>query len=161
GTADSCATRSIARPSSCQRTSTSTSCAGRTRSRTGPPCAAARSSTSRPASCASATTPRTSTSCSAISPLSSGLVESHRGANQRLEGPFVELAALVEVDRSPRVPAEAGVEQARRVRKRCALREGHLDDGLVDLARADQPVVRPHRNAPLPLLDDLGIGLLD
>ena len=42
------------------------------------------------------------------------------------------------------------------------LRKGHLHDVLVRLAGADQSVVRPHRNpSPLPLLDHLGVGLLD
>src|SRR2546428_4376555 len=42
------------------------------------------------------------------------------------------------------------------------LEKVHLHDVLVRLAGADQSVVRPHRNpSPLPLLDHLGVGLLD
>src|SRR5262249_39896016 len=38
----------------------------------------------------------------------------------------------------------------------------HLDDALVGLAGAEDAVVLPDRNAaPLPLLDDSGIGFLD
>ena len=49
-----------------------------------------------------------------------------------------------------------------RVLERRALGERHLDDALVGLAGADDAVVRPHRHAaPFPLLDDVGIGLLD
>ena len=43
-----------------------------------------------------------------------------------------------------------------------ALGEGHLHDALVGLAGADDAVVRPNRDAaPLPLLDHVGVGLLD
>ncbi len=46
--------------------------------------------------------------------------------------------------------------------QRGALGEGHLHDGLVGLAGADDAAARPHRNAaPLPLLDHVGVGLLD
>ena len=45
--------------------------------------------------------------------------------------------------------------------QRRALGEGQLHGGLVGLAGADDSGVRPHRNSPLPLLDHLGVGLLD
>src|SRR5262249_51765968 len=68
----------------------------------------------------------------------------------------------MEIDGAPGVTFEAGVEEARRVLQRGALGEGHLHDVLVSLARADNAAVRPHRDpSPLPLLDDIGIGLLD
>jgi len=62
---------------------------------------------------------------------------------------------------------EAGVEQAGGVIERRAFEEGQLDHGLVGLAGADAAVVLPHGYAgarclgPLPLLDDVGDGLLD
>src|SRR5215813_6006110 len=91
-----------------------------------------------------------------------GLVQRHGGANESLQRLLVDLLALVEVDGTPCVPFEAGVEEARRILQSRPFGEGHLHDVLVSLARADQSVVRPHRNAsPLPLLDDFGIGLLD
>src|SRR4029077_12788457 len=75
---------------------------------------------------------------------------------------LVDLLALAEVDRAPRVPAETGVEEAPRILQSGPLGEGHLHDLLVRLARAEDPVVVPRRNAaPLPLLDDVGIGVLD
>ncbi len=91
-----------------------------------------------------------------------GLVQGHGGTNERLQRLLVDLLALVEVDGTPGVPLEAGVEEARRVLQRRPLGEGHLHDALVGLAGADHPVVVPRRDAaPLPLLDDFGIGLLD
>ena len=67
----------------------------------------------------------------------------------------------MEVDGPPRVPLEAGVEEALGVGQGCSLGEGHLHALLVGLARADQPVVRPDGDLPLPLLDDLGIRFPD
>src|SRR5262249_9118431 len=86
-----------------------------------------------------------------------GLVQGHGLLNQGLERLLVDLLALVEVDGAPRVPLEAGVEDLRGILQGRAPGEGQLDDLLVDLARAEDPVMRPHRNAPLPLLDDVGI----
>src|SRR5262249_19826213 len=82
--------------------------------------------------------------------------------HQGLQRMLVDPLAFVEVDSAPGVPLETGVEKSRRVLESCPLGEGHLHDILVSLARADQSVVGPHRHpAPLPLLDDFGIGLLD
>src|SRR5262245_39723306 len=89
------------------------------------------------------------------------LVQGHGLADESLQCLLVDLLALVEVDRTPRVPLEARVEQARRILQGRPLGERHLHDLLVRLAGADQPVVRPHRIVPLPLLDDVGIGGLD
>src|SRR5262249_37082774 len=75
---------------------------------------------------------------------------------------FIDLVAVVEIDGTPGVAFEAGVEEARRVLQRSALGEGHLHDILVRLAGADHSGVRPHRNpSPLPLLDHIGNGLLN
>src|SRR5262245_46616999 len=90
------------------------------------------------------------------------LVQGHGGANESLQRLLLYLLALVEVDCAPRVPLEAGVEESRGVLQGRPLGEGHLHDALVGLARADDSVVRPHRNAsPLPFLDHFGIGFLD
>ena len=66
------------------------------------------------------------------------------------------------------VPFKAGVEEAFRVLQRSSLGEGHPHVVLVRLARANDPAVRPYRNAggvrwlpPFDLLDDFGVGLLD
>src|SRR5258708_6797853 len=68
----------------------------------------------------------------------------------------------MEIDGTPGVAFEAGVEEACRVLQRGALGEGHLHDILVRLTGADYSDVRPHRNpSPLPLLDHFGVGLLD
>src|SRR5215210_6517321 len=68
----------------------------------------------------------------------------------------------MEIDGTPGVAFEAGVEEACRVLQRGALGEGHLHDILVRLTGADRSGVRPHRNpSPLPLLDHFGVGLLD
>src|ERR1700716_1502697 len=89
-------------------------------------------------------------------------VQCHGGANERLQRLFINLVALMEIDGTPGVAFEAGVEEARRVLQRGALGEGHLHDILVRLTGADDSGVRPYRNpSPLPLLDHFGVGLLD
>src|SRR3979490_3102844 len=89
-------------------------------------------------------------------------VQRHGGANERLQRLFINLVALMEIDGTPGVAFEAGVEEARRVLQRGALGEGHLHGILVRLTGADDAGVRPHRNAsPLPLLDHFGVGLPD
>src|SRR5262245_8348137 len=90
-----------------------------------------------------------------------GLVQRHGGANEGFQRRLVYLLALVEVDGAPCAPLETGVEEARRILQRGPFGEGHLHDMLVGLARADQSIVRPDRNSPLPLLDDFGIGFFD
>src|ERR1700730_4841307 len=89
-------------------------------------------------------------------------VQCHGDANERLQRLFINLVALMEIDCTPGVAFEAGVEEARRVLQRGALGEGHLHDIFVRLTGADHSGVRPHRNpSPLPLLDHFGVGLLD
>src|SRR5262245_3403749 len=88
-------------------------------------------------------------------------IQCHGGANERLQSLFIDLVALVEIDGTPGVAFEAGVEEAL-VLQRGALGEGHLHGILVCLTGADDSGVRPHRNpSPLPLLDHFGVGLLD
>ena len=64
----------------------------------------------------------------------------------------------MEIDGTPRVPVKPGVGEARGILQSRPFGEGRLQD-VVSLARADQSVVRPHRNpSPLPLLDDFRLG---
>ena len=94
-------------------------------------------------------------------------IESHCFPDEFLQRGVVDLVLFPDVDGAPDLPLEAGVEQARRIPQRSALEERQLDDGLVGLAGADAPVAGPDRRSgtrgfrPLPLLDDLGIGLPD
>src|SRR5271169_4165790 len=89
-------------------------------------------------------------------------VACHGGVNERPQRLFIDLVALMEIDGTPGVAFEAGVEEARRVLQRGALGEGHLHGILVRLTGADYSGVRPHRNpSPFPLLDHFGVGLLD
>src|SRR5689334_15773676 len=74
----------------------------------------------------------------------------------------------MDVDSPPGVALEARVEEVPRVRERGALDEGDLDVTLVGLTGADEPVMRPHRDArgvgwlsPLHLFDRIRIGLLN
>jgi hypothetical protein len=83
-----------------------------------------------------------------------------------LDGAFivlpVERLALAEIDGAAGVAVEAGIEEAGWVVKRSALGKGQLHDGLVRLARADDPSLLPHRNpTPLHRLDHIGHGLPD
>src|SRR5678815_1463713 len=83
----------------------------------------------------------------------------YRRLDERLECARVDLFALTDVNRAPRVAFEAGIEQARRVRDLGAVRERELHGLLVRLARADNAVARPHRNVPLPLFGDVRVGV--
>jgi hypothetical protein len=74
---------------------------------------------------------------------SCGLVQRHGGANERLQRLFIDLVALMEIDGTPGVAFEAGVEEAARVLERGVLGEGQLHDGLVRLAGADDAGVLP------------------
>src|SRR5437763_1840167 len=75
----------------------------------------------------------------------------------------------MEIDGTPGVAFEAGVEEAGRIWKRGALGERELHLVLVVLTGADDSGVRPHRDprhrvrrlCPFHLLDHFGVGLLD
>src|SRR5262245_54815465 len=92
----------------------------------------------------------------------SGGVQSNCVADESLEGGAVNFVAFVHIDGTPGVAFKAGVEELRRIPQLSTVEECQLDNVLVCLAGADQPVVRPHRNAPpLPLFGNLGVGLFD
>src|SRR5581483_243450 len=88
-------------------------------------------------------------------------------ANELPERVLVDVVVLPDVDSTPDLPFEAGVEQARRIVQRSAFEERELDHVLVCLARADDAGAGPDRRSgvrgphPLPLLDDVGLGLPD
>ena len=89
-------------------------------------------------------------------------VECYGGADEGLEGWFVELVVGVEVDGSAEVAVEAGVEEAGGVGQGGPVGEGEFDDVFVGLPGAYDAVVGPDgRSAPLPLFDDLRVGLVD
>src|SRR3981189_1383220 len=79
-------------------------------------------------------------------------VEGDRLANERLEGGLVNFFSFGDVDRAAWVSVETRVEDTGGILQRRALDEGQLHDILVGFASADDPVVRPNRIAPLPLL---------
>src|SRR5204863_3964104 len=94
-------------------------------------------------------------------------VQRHCFTNQALQSLFVDRVVLLDVDRAPHLSLEAGVEETRRIVQRGALEERQLDDALVGLTCADAAVVGPDRCSrarglrPLPLLDDIGVRVLD
>src|SRR5579859_553764 len=91
-----------------------------------------------------------------------GCVQCHGRANKSGQRLLVDLFTLVEVDGTPGVAIEAGVEEAGWIVKFRSLGKGHLDDVFVALAGADHSVMIPHRNpSPFPLFDHLGLGLPD
>src|SRR5258708_25244617 len=78
------------------------------------------------------------------SPLSARFdVGRHRGADELLEGGFVDLLPFAEVDRTPRVPFQAGIEELLRVFEGGSASEGQLHDLLVRFASAHDPVMGP------------------
>src|SRR3954470_9987427 len=95
------------------------------------------------------------------------LVQRNRGPDERLEGILIDALALADVDGPAHLALEARVEEAGGIVERCALEERELDDALVGLPGADAAAVRPDGRPaarglhPLPLLDHVGVGLLD
>ena len=77
---------------------------------------------------------------------SRGSVQGNGGTYERLQGLLIDTLALVEVDCTPGVAFEAGVEEAGRVFQRGAPGEGQLRDIPVRLTGANDTGVRPHRN---------------
>src|SRR5271170_7372170 len=71
----------------------------------------------------------------------------HRGADELLEGSFVDLLPFAQVDRTPRVPFQAGIEELLRVFDGGSAGEGELHDLLVRLPCADDAVIGPDGDA--------------
>src|SRR5258708_3985770 len=75
---------------------------------------------------------------------------------------LINLIALEQIDRSPRVASEARVEQLVRIREARPVGKGKLHLIFVGVADRDHSVVRPHgASHPLPFFDDLSVGLKD
>ena len=91
----------------------------------------------------------------------------HRGADELLEGGFVDRLPFAEVDRTPRVPFQAGIEELLRILDGGSAKEGELHDLLVRFPCADAAVMGPDGGSgrfwllPFPLLLDLGVGIVD
>ena len=83
-------------------------------------------------------------------------------ADYLLEGRFIDLVALMQIDCAPRVALQAGIEDALWVFDGSALQESELYESLVGLACADDPAVRPDWNSPpLPFFRYLRVCLFD
>src|ERR1700692_1527890 len=67
----------------------------------------------------------------------------HRGADELLKGGFVDLLPFAEVDRTPRVPFQAGIEELLRVFDGGSAMEGELHDLLVRFPCADAEIMGP------------------
>src|SRR5215470_9571093 len=93
--------------------------------------------------------------------LSAGCIEGDRSKDQRLERVRIDVVSLMDVYGTPHVPFEARVEELARVLQRSPLGEGQLHCRLVRFAGADDPVMRPYRSAPLPLLHDVRVCRFD
>src|ERR1700730_9865034 len=91
----------------------------------------------------------------------------HRGADELPEGSFVDLLPFAEVDRTPCVPFQTGIEELLRVFDGGSASEGELHNLLVRFPCADDAVMGPDGGAgrrrlhPFPLLLDVGVGTVD
>src|SRR5438132_518710 len=70
-------------------------------------------------------------------------VELYRFADEGLQRMFVDRVALTQVNRAPRPPVQARVEQTGGILDRRSAREGHLHFVLVGLTGADDACMRP------------------
>jgi hypothetical protein len=87
---------------------------------------------------------------------------SHGITDHVFQSALIDSVALVEINRSPSIPCQAGVEQLVRVWKACTLRKSHFYLVLVGVGQADESIVGPTGRAPpFPLLDDLGVGSMN
>src|SRR5581483_7062478 len=94
-------------------------------------------------------------------------IKRHGVADEVLQSRCINLVVFVEIDGAADISFEAGVEEAGMVRKRSPFGEGQLDGVFVRLSRAEDAAVRPDgdsrrcRLGPLPLFDNLRVGLMD
>src|SRR5262245_14273341 len=70
-------------------------------------------------------------------------IERDCSTNEIFQGGLVDLFAFVDVDGTPDISLEAGVEETRRVLQRGSLGKCHLDHVLVGLSRADDAAMGP------------------
>src|SRR6202035_4129657 len=93
-------------------------------------------------------------------------VDRHRGADELLEGSLVDLLPFAEIDRAPRAPFQAGIEELLRVFDGGSARERELHHLLVRFPGADDAVMGPdwgsgrRRLRPFPFLLDFGVGIV-
>lgn len=80
-----------------------------------------------------------------------------QGAQRR----SIDQLTLPYVDGASRVSLETGVEEPPRILQGCTAGEGKLDNLFVSLPRADNSSVGPDQRAPLPLLRDVRVRLVD
>src|SRR5271166_765819 len=89
-------------------------------------------------------------------------IKRHGGADELLEGSFVDLLPFAEVDRTPHIPFQAGIEELLRVFDGGSASKGELHDLLVRFPGADDAVMGEDGGAhPLPLFLDMGVGIMD
>ncbi|GAC1365133.1 MAG: hypothetical protein NVSMB3_13690 [Acidobacteriaceae bacterium] len=89
-------------------------------------------------------------------------VEGHGSADEIPQSRLIHRVVRVDVQGAPDVPVEAGVEEMCGVPQRSTAGEGQLDYVFVGLSRADDAAVGPDgSSSPLPLFDDLRVGLVD
>ena len=74
-------------------------------------------------------------------------IESDGGADELLQGGFMDGVVFVDVNGAADVAFEAGVEEAGGVGQGCSFGEGHLDDTFVDLSGAEDAVEGPGGSA--------------
>ena len=64
-------------------------------------------------------------------------IERDRSADEIFESALIDSVALVEINRSPSIPIQAGVEELVRIWKACALSKGQFYLILVSVGHAD------------------------
>ena len=85
-------------------------------------------------------------------------VQCHSGANERLQRLFINLVALMEIDGTPGVAFEAGIEEGLKGPPTRPFAKVIFTTFLY-VSSVQMIPVRPHRNpSPLPLLDRFGSG---
>src|SRR5208283_277751 len=95
-------------------------------------------------------------------PLQFAPIVIHRGTHQIFQRALINLIALEQIDRSPRVASQARVKKLVRIWQVRPMRKGKLHLIFVRVAHRDDSVARPYgASHPLPFLNDLPVGLQD